>query len=263
MPGPGNSSPATSIGQVSDLHLNQLAASGIPPHLAFEVGISSAGAEEVQRLLNRKTPVGSGLLIPFHDPRTGEALKTDDGQEFVRVRLDDPSLATDRAGNICKYLTRRGAGQYPYITARTARAIREGAPEIILVEGEKKALSAIAHGIVAVGLTGNWGWKVKDKQALLPLLEEFLPRGCTVVVVWDSDAALNNAFVASTRMLQDALRRHGCAIKVLVLPQKGTSKVGLDDFLVANGVDAFTALVCATPTLPGDRQVGLLRESAG
>ncbi|MCZ7645674.1 MAG: DUF3854 domain-containing protein [Planctomycetota bacterium] len=251
-----NENPTTTPNLLCDHHLLQLAASGISTKLATEVGLRSANADQVSALLDRKKPVGSGLVIPFHDPLSGLPLRSADGQEFVRVRLDDPSQAQDRDDKPCKYLSRRGAGQFPYITQRAARAIRDGANEILLVEGEKKALSALAHGLIGIGLTGNWGWKKKDEQTLLPLLAEFLPPGRTVVIVWDSDAALNSGFAASTRMLHDALRRQGCGVKVIVLPQSGTTKVGLDDFLIAKGADAFNALVDAAPILPSDHQVG-------
>ena len=243
-------------------HLDDLARSGISPEFATKNGMYSADEIEVQRLLGRKSPVGPGLVIPYPDPATDGFIQRTFGNNgstektnFLRVRLDDPTKARNGEGEPAKYLSRAGSGQEPYIVPAVAAAIRRGTPYIILTEGEKKALGAAAQGFAAIGLSGNYGWKVKDKHELLPLLADYLPSGVTVVVIWDSDAALNPGFVASTRMLHDALRRRGILMKVVVLPAEGNSKVGLDDFRVAHGPDALKRILDETPVLPSDRQV--------
>ena len=156
----------------SEHHRQDLAASGIPEDLARRVGLRSASEQEVQQVLGRAKPVGPGLIIPYPDPDTKQPLHITVGGAsvpFVRVRLDDPSKAPDRDGKPSKYLSRRGAGQYPYFISEVVDMIA-GVQRIILVEGEKKALSAYAAGLPAIDLAGNFGWTGKDANELHPLL---------------------------------------------------------------------------------------------
>jgi len=225
----------------------------------MELGIRSADENEVREMLGRRKPVGSGLVIPYPDPRTGSPLmvgNNGDMREFTRVRLDSPERARDRNGSPSKYLSRRGSGQQPYVLPSVAAEIENGLHELILVEGEKKTIKAVLEGFPAIGLAGNWGWKAKDKQELLPLLASYLRANMVVTVVWDSDAALNTGFAASTRMLHDVLRARDCQMRVVVLPQAGIEKVGLDDYIVQHGVDAFRQELASGMQLPADRQVG-------
>lgn len=256
-----NPSPSFNARPLNEQHLSQLAASGISPEVAEEAALRSADAEEVRGVLGRSQGVGTGLLIPYFEAANGNVLQVmakgaKQAFDFVRVRLDDPRLAPDRNGMPSKYLSRRGSGQHPYILPRVSRQIRSGnAKTILITEGEKKALSAITHGFCAIGISGNFGWKQKDTQAVLPSLELHLPKDSNVVLVWDSDGALNAGFAMSTRMLHENLRRRGVAMKVIVLPQAGADKVGLDDFLVAHGAEAFQRLMDAAKPLPPDHQV--------
>ena len=251
---------ARTTSRLNPAHTRALVDSGIPIEIAVAAGLRSGSEREIQLLLDRKDPVGAGLIIPYPDPINGGVLKGKGRKdtstfEFLRVRLDDPAQAPDQDGKVPKYLSRAGSGQQPYILPEVARLISAGERTIYITEGEKKALAGYSNGLPVIGLSGNYGWKVKDKQELLPLLAQFLSPGTTVVAIWDSDAALNSGFAASTRMLHDILRRRSCAMKVAVLPQSDVTKVGLDDFLVANGKDAFLKLVNSTAVLPGDKQV--------
>lgn len=209
--------------QIWPQHLRQLQESGISTELALACSLRSANAEEVREVLNRQSPCGSGLVIPYLDPDSGQPYEVLTGKgesfKFVRVRLDDPALAPDREGKPSKYLSRAGSGNPPYILPEVARQIGAGANPIWITEGEKKALSGFGNGLIIIGLSGNYGWKAKDRVELHPLLDTFLPEGRDIYVVWDSDAALNVGFAAATGMLHEILRRRTSKLKVLVLPQ--------------------------------------------
>ena len=250
------------MSSLSEAHIRDLKRSGIPLELAMEVGLRSASESDVQRLLGRSSPVGAGIVFPYPDPaEKNQYLKIISKKgasfDFVRVRLDNPERAPDKDGKPSKYLSRSGSGQQPYIIMPVAEVIKGGVNEIFVTEGEKKALSGWAHGFPTIGLPGNWGWKVKDQQELLPLLSKFLPPEHTVTLVFDSDAALNVGFAVSTHMLHDILRRRKCTVKVIVLPQSHAQKVGLDDFLVAHGTAAFKEIANLTVPLATDCPVAI------
>src|SRR5688572_1950369 len=59
---------------LNDNHLAALRASGIPETTAKALGLHSAGAEDVQRILGRTSGVGGGLVIPYFNLE-GTALK--------------------------------------------------------------------------------------------------------------------------------------------------------------------------------------------
>jgi len=213
--------------------------------------------------MGRPTLVGSGLVMPYPDPRTGGVLMVkpsgDPSAEaipFQRVRLDDPSQVTNADGKSAKYLSRKGCGIHPYILPMAAEWIKRGEKVIYVTEGEKKALSAVSQGLPTIGLSGYWGWKAgKGQEEIHPLLKEFLTPGSLIVIIWDSDAGLNTGFAESTGRFHEQLRQKGCDVKVVVLPQEGTGKIGLDDFLDKHGPEALKSIVDNTPLLPNDRQV--------
>ena len=239
-------------------HRLDLKRSGISPEQALAAGIYSASEREIQLLLGRIDPVGSGLVIPYFD-LAGEPLRVSirkKSAEYVRVRLDAPWRAEDGDNKPAKYMAPTGAGQHPYVLPSVSKGLRDGGlREIIVTEGEKKALAATTQGFPAIGLSGNWGWKSKDKLDLLPLLADALPPGTTVNLIWDSDAALNMSFASSTRMLHDALRRRGINLVVIVLPQLSAQKTGLDDFLALKGAAALRELIAHSAPISNQRQV--------
>ena len=227
-------------------HLEDLEKSGISEEIAYACGLRSLDISETSKVLNREMDTGS-LAFLFYNPYTKELIKINDGLDFVRVRLNYPERASTRNGKPPKYLSIEGSGQQPYVPPIIADQIVAGDLEaLFLTEGEKKAICGCVHGFPTVGLTGNWGWKVGKKVSktpqLLPLLDRIIRPGMHIIIVWDSDAVLNSAFAASTRMLHDQLRKKGCPTSVLVLPQIMRKKVGLDDFLVKEGREAFKEL---------------------
>jgi hypothetical protein len=124
--------------QLNEKHIRDLAASGIPPEVAIRNGLFSADAAQVQRLLGRSRSVGAGLVIPYSDPNTGGTLQVewqhgDDKRQadFVRVRLDEPSLAADKKGKPAKYLSRAKAGHPKYAVLSLTGRIRCSDPNAL------------------------------------------------------------------------------------------------------------------------------------
>lgn len=113
---------------------------------------------------------------------------------------------------------------------------------LVITEGELKAACATKHGIRTIGLGGVWNFKSKDAP-LLPLFEEFEWDGRTVYICYDSDAATNPKVGQAERALARELARLGAQPKVIRIPPDGDKKVGLDDYLVAKGVEAFQSLM--------------------
>ncbi|MGB9848919.1 MAG: DUF927 domain-containing protein [Moorellaceae bacterium] len=215
--------------------------SGIPPALADAAGLYWAAAEEIFRLTGVRVHCGGIVFLYLGEP---------DG--FCRVRLDEPR-------DDMKYVSPRAAGCRLYVPPGADIA----ASEVVITEGEKKALCAIARGIncVAVGGIDSWrnrsatGERLPPDEALLGRLNRDWS-GQTVVLVYDSDIDQRHERWAAFPELAEQLYRLGAKeVKVVTLPELEAvrGKVGLDDYLLAyerageNGVARFRSLVEHAP----------------
>ncbi len=110
-------------------------------------------------------------------------------------------------------------------------------------------MCADSHGYAAIGLTGVWGW-VKPKEegdtdrCLHPDLKAFKLSGRTVYIVFDSDAVYKDDVRYAEWELVRILTAAGAVVRIVRIPAKlGGPKVGLDDFVAANGKAAFDELL--------------------
>lgn len=108
-------------------------------------------------------------------------------------------------------------------------------------------------------MVGVYGWQKKrakdqdgkpqGERQLIDALASIPWQGRPVYICFDSDAATNPGVRRAEVHLAEVLARHGAIVKVVRLPAgdpgpDGTpAKVGLDDFLVDHGPDAFLDLL--------------------
>jgi hypothetical protein len=153
-----------------------------------------------------------------------------------------------------KYHQEKGSTNHAYfppcVNWRKLRANPNGT--VLWTEGEIKAWVASKLGFPCIGLGGSYGWKVKDKDTLLPELEAFARKGWTITLVCDSDVATNQRARQGFDRACAILKAKGALVRLLILPALGDGKTGLDDFLVAKGKAALAELVTSTaPWRPG------------
>ena len=135
----------------------KLAASGIPPHIAKQAGISFVKAEEAAAFLGRdfrKNPTPEAFRIPYQT-LDGEAV-LDDGTPYFRLRFRGEGLEGSD-GKHRRYVQPTGSSPHIYIPPGLSKSLKRF-PALIVTEGELKALSATAHGIPTVGLGGIQSW---------------------------------------------------------------------------------------------------------
>lgn len=192
------------------------------------------------------------LVFPYFD--SGRRLLTfGEGHAFCRIRYTERVAAP--AGFTKKKIQRftqpKASGVHAYMAPLLDwhRIAQDTAEPIVISEGECRSLAGAEAGFPIIGLSGVFGFADKA-SSLLPELEDFKwgKRDCYIAM--DSDAILNsNILTAEARLVDELQTKRGARCYLVRLPQDGESKVGVDDYIKANGRDAFLALLQTAPSL--------------
>lgn len=158
------------------------------------------------------------------------------------VRPDHPRVIR---GRTLKYEWLRGVAPCFDVLPRYRDALGDPRIPLWITEGAKKAdalATAFGDAIVPLNLNGVWGFRGTNaaggKQAL-PDFDEVAWNGRTVVLAFDSDVARKRTVAAALRRLAALLLARGVAeVRMLLLPQIGDAKVGVDDYLAAGHTTA-------------------------
>lgn len=192
------------------------------------------------------------LVIPYLDPRTGEALTFErDGQQvpFARVRYlkEPPKRRGQRKSQ--RYGQPLKSGVHPYFPrvegSDWSDVFEDTSIPICITEGEKKALASCLAGVPTVGLGGVFNFM--NEGDLLPALRDIEWKGRTAFLTFDSDAATNPMIMTAEARLADQLSRLGAEVHIVRLPDgKNGEKIGIDDYLVAYGPEVYHATMFET-----------------
>jgi putative DNA primase/helicase len=188
--------------------------------------------------------LGECLAIPFVDAE-GKLVK------WSRLKPDNPRK---KNGKVVKYETPCGTTNLAFFPPKTLACLKDPSQPLIVTEGEKKAAKADQEGFPCIGLVGVYGWQKKRKRGsgereMIDGLAPVVWQGRQVFVCYDSDAAENRNVLQAERLLSEALEERGASVKVVRLPAGPPGpngkppKVGLDDYLVAHGPEAFRDLL--------------------
>lgn len=230
---------AVTTSTVAELMMADLARSGLDGKDAKSMGVAPLTPEMTARMTQDKFAV-SAYMIPYHTSSGLEA-------GFLRLRFLAPVKMKGEnkeirywqpPGTLPKvYFPKLGVTKWTKVLADTSKPI-------YITEGEKKAAVACKAGLATLGLGGVWSWRSsKFGKLLLDELEAIDWNGREVIVVFDSDLADNpNVQAALTQMGRVLLDRGAVVSSVSLTPLDDGSKAGLDDWIVARGVDAFKEL---------------------
>jgi hypothetical protein len=173
-------------------------------------------------------------MFPFRDSR-GEL------NGYKRLKFDQPRK--DRNGKAIKYESPCGQPNRVYVPPGTVEVLSEPKTELIITEGEKKALCADQFGFPCLGLVGVFGWKTKAETLLLDL-ERVEWNGRKGIVCFDSDLSDKPEIKDAETRLAAQLKMRGATVKVARLPDgPNGEKVGIDDFIVTSGHVAFRKIL--------------------
>lgn len=238
-------------------HLADLRKSGLSDEQIAKCGFQSLQTPEaIGDVLGWRRydgSLGPCLVIPFRDAK-GQPTK------YRRLKPDKPRAHKD-GGKLVKYEAPRGSTSRAYFPPGVIEAIQGPITQpLYLTEGEKKAAKADQEGLRCIGLVGVWNWQKRqeeneygEKIGVKQLIDDLAAidwTGVIVLITFDSDRARNSSIRKAEWELGQVLKRHGASVKIVRLPEDEDAhgnpvKVGLDDYLVAHGVDDFRKLVDA------------------
>jgi hypothetical protein len=210
-------------------HQADLERSGLRAATIATAGIRSLAPGELPRYLNRPVAatVESAYLIPYL------------GTDFYRAKLFPPIANGD--GHPRRYDQPAGARPRLYVPSGTAVVLADPGIPLRWTEGEKKALCADQAGLPCVGLGGLWNW-LQDGEPIADL-DRVDHVGRAERLIPDSDVWTRPDLLQAVYALGKALEARGATVEVVKLPAgPGGVKVGLDEFLTANGAETLAAL---------------------
>ncbi|HEX4143768.1 MAG TPA: phage/plasmid primase, P4 family [Pirellulales bacterium] len=196
------------------------------------------------------------LVFPFR--------AADGTNGYARIKPDRPMTL---GGKPAKYLSPKGKPNQIYFPPGVVDVLQRPEVELLLTEGEKKALKANQEGFLCLGLVGVFGWKDGKSERLLPALEQIAWKGRPVRLVFDSDITGNEKVQGAESRLAQRLTDLGAVVRVVRLPDGPPggdgkpTKMGLDDFLVAHGPGELRKLLDAAQE-PEPLSAAEMKESA-
>lgn len=224
--------------------LRKLKESGLNEKDATLLGYAPYTQEQATKKKLQLSLLLAGFLIPYYSP-LGDPL------DFHRYRyLEQPETTgfaalTERKP--IRYSQPPGEGPYVYFPLNYDwKKFFLLAPEkrrLFITEGELKTACMAKLGIPAVGLGGVWNFKTKTRP-LTEDMEEIPWDGMQVYICYDSDAVTNVDVIKAENFLARQLTDRKAFVNVIRLPAlEPGKKTGVDDFLVAEGVEEFNKLV--------------------
>ena len=191
-------------------HLKNLRVSGLTDDTIRAAGVYSLAPRFIDFFFKAGSPaeIKSALCFPYQ------------GGAFARIKLF-PALGG------MKY------SQPPGTSARLYVPFAVSAGPVIIAEGEKKTLAACQAGFNAAGIGGLWNWLSNGEPIVDLNAMEWNSREVTIIP--DSDVFQRIDLLRAVYALGREIQSRGANVLVAQIPQTGAAKVGLDDYLVADG----------------------------
>lgn len=229
------------------LAVAKLGTSGLTVADAAALGITSLTRAQTQALHVKFHPLRS-MRIAYHGPDGSPISDWPKGAPFYRVRyLEEPVGFDAMVKKAPRYVQLPGTAPVAYYPrwAGWRKVCEDADTPLVLTEGELKAAKATLSGFPTIGLGGVYNWRsYKMGVPFLPSLDPVAWERRNVYIAFDSDVRENRMVLEALRELAEQLHRRGAYVHLASLPQlEGLEKVGLDDFLVRSGPDAFAGLL--------------------
>ncbi len=221
--------------QIEKLARAKLKTSGLTLKDAKQLGIKILSSKQLTKLHPKFK--GAALYFTYHDIEQRPLKK------FHRVRLLEQIPGAFGEVSDRRYIQPDDTPPMIYFpTGVNWRAkLKDPNTTILLTEGELKAACASKHGFACIGFGGVSSWRSKKMAwSFHPMLEKIPWEKRDVVICFDADYMSNPTVAAEVSKLCRALSARGALPAVALIPEiPEAPKTGLDDFIVARGVEEF------------------------
>lgn len=246
--------------------LEKLRGSGLTPAHARKLHLEAMTEEQANQAMI--SPPAQGFRIPYFTP---DGVVDGDFYRYRYLPYYKPSRGWASIGEPKKplrYIQPAGSELHVYLPPLlpdnfTWRLVMKN-PEIELdiTEGELKAACGCVYERATLGLGGVFSWTSKThQQPLIPILQEFTWSGRKVNLVFDSDRLTKPLVQLAASRLALALTARGAVVHDIFLPDgEDEKKMGLDDFILAKGAQAYYALFVDAPTVRSSLELHRLNE---
>jgi predicted P-loop ATPase len=235
---------------ISTNHWKEWVNSGVKPSIIAANIYTELDARQLDKVLNRNNKrkwKHSDKLVPAWvvrgvEPETGETQLLG-----VQAKPDNPDI---KNGRIQKYLGACDYGAYPLFLKCDdfdywIKIIHDLKIPIIITEGAKKAACLLSSGYAAISIPGVSTCRKKGR--LHKDISKFCGFGRLFYLCFDNDVITKRPVQLALENLARDLSATGSKVMVISLPE-GDAK-GVDDYIVANSVEAFDRLITQAQTI--------------
>src|SRR5262249_1609754 len=140
-----------------------------------------------------------------------------------------------------RYHQQAGTGCYLYVLNSVRKDLTDTSVPLHFTEGEKKAAAGVQLGLAMIGLGGLWNFRDTETGELITELTNGIAWADRKAYLYpDSDVWSRPDLLRAVYWLGMELDGMGADVRVVQLPQSGTKKVGLDDYLLGDGNEQST-----------------------
>lgn len=209
--------------------------SGVSEAIAL-LNIESLTEKEINKRINPQYPIKTdGWWCRGVNWRNGQPM----GLFYGQGKPDKEHLVDPAKGKTAKYMTASGMEPDAIFLAMQdldywAKVYADETVTRVWTEGAKKAAAGLTLNYATIALTGVWNWGKGGKLA--PEVERWAQPGTKHVIAFDSDYRDKPSCRQAIIQFAKLLTAKGCEVLIATWPQEWK---GMDDYIVANGGDAF------------------------
>jgi P4 family phage/plasmid primase-like protien len=229
------------MNQLTNDHLKYLLERGINESLISSHSINYYNIKKSKLQLDLEIPGINFSYFDFDKNIIAHRLRPLASDWEKAITLRDYYLKED--GELPKFLTGKKQKPHAYFSPLLDwhKIAKKTNIDLIITEGETRAILLASHDIPCVGLPGVNGVSSLDK--LLPDLEQIDWKNRNVSICFDSDIIQKEPVKFALLKLCKKLFPLGAKLSITLLPNEICgSKNGIDDFIVRHGINAFQNL---------------------
>jgi Protein of unknown function (DUF3631)/Domain of unknown function (DUF3854) len=208
-------------------HIEDLRKSGLNDATIFLMKVRSVRPDDISKLRPGGFPTVESVLEIVYDKKRS------------RYKLFPPVQLPD--GKIQKY-HQTVKGCWLYILSPVRPVLANPTAPLLIIEGEKKSALAVQLGRMAIGVAGVWNWVEAGTGRGIVDLDSIAWPDRQVEVVFDADTWVKPQAQQGLYAFMQELKGRGANARTVVIPGLGEEKIGFDDYVVANGIEAFDKL---------------------